>query len=84
MEMLKFKNYYGYTAVGGINNTNLPIMIVHSKDDKIINYDKESIISKSDLITNKNVEYLSESGKNHLDIIYSNDAIEYSDLYKFI
>lgn len=67
------------SAVDGINKSDTPVMIVHGEGDQMIGYDRSSIISKKDEITNPNVEYYTISGKysGHNSIFQSDDVNEY-------
>ena len=74
-----FKEYKDYNSVKGLNDSNVPALIIHGVDDKTILYDKDSIISRKDLITNPNVTYYTQEGLNaaHSNIIYSEESIRY-------
>lgn len=54
-------------------------MIIHGEDDQMIGYNRSSIISKKDEITNPNVEYYTISGKysGHNSIFQSEEVNEY-------
>ncbi len=76
-------SYFGentnLSAVDGINKSGIPVLIIHGEDDQMIGYDRSSIISKKNEITNPNVEYYTISGKysGHNSIFYSDSANEY-------
>lgn len=75
-----FGKYNALSAIDGINNTDTPILIVHGTGDETIGYDRSSIISKREKITNPNVEYMtiSEEGNNgHNSIFHSQTANAY-------
>jgi len=55
IEQIMFGNKAKLTAVDGINNTNIPIMIVQCSDDDIISADNTSIYAHRAKITNPNV-----------------------------
>ena len=63
----------------GINKSDIPVMIIHGEDDQMIGYNRSSIISKKDEITNPNVEYYTISGKysGHNSIFQSEEVNEY-------
>ena len=75
------------TAVDGINNTDIPILIIHGTKDEIIPFDGSSIIAHKDEITNPNVEYrvYDKDGKNnHGDMYLNYDAVPaYEERYKY-
>ncbi len=69
-------------AIDAINETNVPILIIHGTNDEVITYDGSSIISKIELITNKNVKTLSLDGERrngHDNLFRSIAAINYID-----
>lgn len=67
------------SAIDGINKSDIPVMIIHGEDDQMIGYNRSSIISKKDEITNPNVEYYTISGKysGHNSIFQSEEVNEY-------
>ncbi len=68
------------TALAGINKADVPVLIVHGTDDKVVEYDGSSIIAQRNRITNPNVEYLAmdEAGRNgHNSYFYATEANEY-------
>ncbi len=68
------------SAVDGINKSDVPVLIVHADNDPKITYKGASIISKSDLITNPNVEYFTFSEENrndHGSYLYSAECAKY-------
>lgn len=74
-----FGQYSGMTAVDGINKSNVPVLIIHGTDDGTIGYDKSSIISERENITNPNAQYLTIDGGGHNNIFYTAEALEYID-----
>lgn len=78
-------SYFGentnLSAIDGINKSDIPVLVIHGEDDQMIGYDRSSIISKQDEITNPNVEYYTISGKycGHNTIFHSDRANEYLD-----
>ncbi len=75
-----FGNDINLSAVGGINKSNAPVLIIHGKNDELIGFDSSSIISKSSEITNPNVEYYAIEGEysTHNGIFYTEAANEYT------
>ena len=61
------------------NDSNIPVLIAHGVDDKVIVFNKQSIISKKDEITNPHVSYYIGKGLQgeHTNILNSNEAIIY-------
>ena len=68
------------TAVGGINRTDTPVMIIQGDEDKEISYYGASIIAHQSEITNPNVSYKTCSAENHNghnDLFESDAASDY-------
>lgn len=75
-----FGNDADRTALDGINKSNVPVLIIHGIDDKVVEYGGSSIIAQRDRITNGNVEYLpmDEKGRDgHNSYFYSEAANQY-------
>jgi hypothetical protein len=74
-----FKDYVKYDVVKGINKSNIPVVVAHGVDDKIIVFDKQAIIAKQKEIKNNNVKYYIGKGLQgtHNGIMFSNAAIIY-------
>ncbi|WP_162300590.1 alpha/beta hydrolase family protein [Anaerosacchariphilus polymeriproducens] len=69
-----------FSAVNGINRSNVPVMIVHGDHDTRVLFNGSSIIAHEDKITNKNVRYLicsKEHHNGHGDFFYSDTALKY-------
>jgi len=56
---MRFGRFANLSAIDGINNRNVPIMIIHGTDDHLIAYNGASIIAQRDKITNPNVVFVS-------------------------
>lgn len=70
----------GLTAVDGINNVKIPVMIIHGSKDETVSYTGAGIIAHKDEITNPNVKYRTCSEKNqngHNNLYMSEAASEY-------
>lgn len=74
-----FKQYNDYNSTLGINSKNVPVMVFHGVDDKVIDYFTLSVISHKDEITNPNCKFFTTKGvfADHNDIMLSLDAILY-------
>lgn len=72
-----FGQYSGMTAVNGINKSDVPVLIIHGTEDGTIGYDKSSIISEKENITNPNAQYITLDGGGHNNIFYTKEALEY-------
>lgn len=77
LERNKFGKYLEYSAIDGINKSNLPTLVVHSVNDPIVSTDVESIMKRKDDITNPNVTYLNIYNHGHGDVFYTDDALLY-------
>ena len=70
----------GLSAVNGINQSGIPVMIIHGTGDEDISYTGASIISHQADITDPNVEYVtcSKEGQNgHKSLYRSEAAVKY-------
>ena len=78
-QKILFGDYIKYNGVVGINTPNIPVLIAHGIDDKIITYDAQSIVSHKDEITNPNVVYYTGYGihGDHNNIWHSTDSAIY-------
>ena len=74
-----FRDYVNYDAVKGINSSNIPVVVAHGIDDKVIVFDKQAIIRKQPEFTNDKVVYYIGKGYqgDHVDIMHSYNAIIY-------
>lgn len=77
-----FDDYLKYDAISGINRLTKPIFISNSTKDTVINYNRDSIMIHKDEITNPNVKYYLDETKNHLDLMYSDKAIDLQKMVK--
>ncbi len=74
-----FKKYANSSGVKGINSTDIPVVIAHGVDDKIISYTEQSVISHKKEITNPNVIYYDGLGVHgdHNNIWHSKESALY-------
>lgn len=77
----RFGSKTNMSAIDGINRSDTPIMIIHGKKDTMIGYDRSSIISKKNEITDPNAEYYTVDGKysSHNGIFHSERANAYRE-----
>lgn len=69
-------------AVDAINQSNIPVLIIHGTEDETVAYEGSSIISKLEDITNPNARSisLSEPGRNgHNNLFRSTASLDYID-----
>ncbi|MDR1867637.1 MAG: alpha/beta fold hydrolase [Treponema sp.] len=73
------------TAVDGINKSDLPVMVVHGKDDDTVSASKTSIYAHRGEITNPHVEIVykdGDYGTGHVNVFYSRERQDYADQCK--
>ena len=71
---VKFGSVMKFTAVDGINKANIPVMIVHSSDDRLVSDKSTAIYAYRDKITNPYVELVyfdGEEAAGHEFVFYS-------------
>ncbi len=78
-ERIKFGSTAGNTALEGINNVEVPVLIYHSDNDGTISLES-SVYAKREKYRNKNVEAFLTPSKGH-DPFLSYDAILYRQEY---
>ena len=78
-QKLLFGRYVDYDAVSGINKANIPTLIAHGVDDRVILLDSQSIASHASELKNGSVEYYIGKGLNgeHDSIWHSSAAVAY-------
>lgn len=70
------------SAVNGINNTDIPVLLVHGNKDEVISIDGEATVNFKDKIINPNVEYkiYKNEGNNTHNTIYQDiSATKYKE-----
>lgn len=72
-----FGKHSGLSAVGGINKSDVPVLVIHGTEDGTIGYGRSSIISEKEKITNPNARYLPLEGGGHNNIFYTEEALEH-------
>jgi pimeloyl-ACP methyl ester carboxylesterase len=83
MQRTRFGKTMKLTAVDGINKAGIPVMIVHSSDDKMIPSNTTSIYAHRDKITNPNARIIyldSEDAAGHEYVFCSKEKREYMKL----
>ena len=79
-QRILFGKIESLNAVDAINQSDIPVLIIHGTKDESVNYNGSSIISKMDDITNPNVRAISitEAERNgHNSFFRSTEAIKY-------
>ncbi len=79
---LLFGKIATFNGVDAINNSQVPVLIIHGTEDDTVLYEGSSIIARMDRITNTNVQFLSrtEPGRNgHNNLFRSDQALRYVD-----
>ena len=80
-QTMLFGDYTKYTAVAGINSTDVPVYIAHGKRDFVISFNHQSVISHKNEIRTKNVTYYigTNAQAGHNTILHSPRAIAYQE-----
>ena len=78
-QRILFKKYVDYSAVTGLNKRNIPAIIAHGVDDKVIRFNNLSIMSFREKIKNPSVAYYVGKGLNgsHDNIWHSKESAAY-------
>ena len=76
-----FGDYVNCSGVKGINDSGIPVFVAHGKEDLVISYAEQSVISKRKEITNPKVKYYVGEGKNdgHNTIWHSEASVLYQE-----
>jgi pimeloyl-ACP methyl ester carboxylesterase len=85
LEKQLFGDIANFTAVGGINKSNIPVMIVQCSNDDVVMPDSSSIYAHRGKITNPNAEIIYRDGENatgHEYIFCSKEQKAYIDWAK--
>lgn len=72
--------FSSYSAVDGINKSDIPVLVIHGDNDEVIKYYGASIIAQQGRIKNQNVEYYTfetEGKDTHNGYFHTSDYIEY-------
>lgn len=80
-QALLFKDYTKYTAVDGINSTDIPVYIAHGNRDAVIGFNHQSVIAHKNEIRKKGVTYYvgTDSQSGHNTVLHSPRAVAYQD-----
>lgn len=79
-QRLSFGKKLDITAVDGINKADIPVLLVHGKEDTTVRLDGSATFSLKEEIVNPKVQYLlweTERQNGHLDVLYRAGAKEY-------
>ena len=77
---MKFGRDYDLSAVDGINKADIPVLVIHGKNDRTVRYDSAAIINQRKRIKNKQVKYTVMKKKRmrgHNNYLFSKKAIKY-------
>lgn len=80
-EIKKFGRYADYVGVSGINGTNIPVLVIHGKADKMVPL-KCSIAAYKNRITNKAARVICLDGGTHELLNYDNVREEIMDFFQ--
>lgn len=74
-QYLVYGSDIGKSAVEGINNSDVPIIIINGTDDENVSYSGASLINSSGKITNPYVTYITAEGGLHLSLMRTEEAV---------
>ncbi|MDE6411902.1 MAG: alpha/beta hydrolase [Clostridia bacterium] len=76
-----FGSFSECSAVKGINAEDIPVVIAHGLNDKVISFGKQSVIAHKHEITNEKVSYYLGTGRSdgHDSVWHSSRAAEYKE-----
>lgn len=81
-ERLSFGEYATYDAVEAINHSDAHTLIIHGKNDAVVDYDGSAIIAKREAITHPDVQFITRDDANrddHNNLWRSEAAMLYFD-----
>lgn len=83
-QKILFGEYIKYSAVKGINSTDIPVYIAHGNRDFVISFGHQSVISHRNEIRKKNVTYYigTDAQAGHNTILHSLRAVAYQEKVK--
>lgn len=83
-QKILFRQYVNYNGVKGINSTDIPVIVAHGENDKIISFDGQSITAKRSEIINPNVSYYITRGLQggHDTLWHSERSAAYTEKVK--
>ena len=55
-QRIVFGKNYNLSAIDGINSCDVPVLVMHGKEDEVISYDGSSIIAQRSHITNPRIK----------------------------
>lgn len=79
-QRILFGEVASLNAVDAINQSDVPVLIIHGTEDEMVSYKESSIIAKIDRITNPKVRSISiseEDRNGHNNLFRSYEAIDY-------
>ena len=80
LETTAFPKHSAICAVDTLKNADTKALIIHSKDDSTVSYDKHFIKLKNALNGVDRVKFIGVDGKNH-NPNYTKDAVNYKDAF---
>ncbi len=79
-EKIKNPRCFDVCAIDTLKNTKANVLVIHSKDDPVVSYEKNFMAMKKALEYNDNISFLSVDGKRH-NPNYTKDAVRYKDAF---
>ncbi|MCL2400151.1 MAG: lysophospholipase [Defluviitaleaceae bacterium] len=69
-QRILFGDYAGLCAIEGINSADIPVKIIHGRDDNVVSYNGAGIIAHRERISNPNAVFVSRYYPNRSDHVY--------------
>lgn len=78
LEAMNNPEYFDICAVDSLSNTDSKVLIIHSRDDKTVSFEKHFEYLREALSDKPNIRFLAVDGKDH-NPNYTADAVEYKN-----
>lgn len=73
-------DYIDRDAVSALKATDAKVLILHSKDDKVVSFEKQFLVMKEALSDRSNITFAEVEGKGH-NPNYTKEAVAYKDAF---
>ena len=73
-------DFVGFCAEESLKKTNAKLLVIHSRDDSVVNFDLNFAHLEKELATRENTEFLIYEGKDH-NPNYTEDAVQYKNAF---
>ncbi|MBE5950070.1 MAG: alpha/beta fold hydrolase [Lachnospiraceae bacterium] len=79
-EKLTYPEYIESDAISALKKTDAKVLIIHSKDDKTVSFQKHFAVMQKKLGNRGNIRFLALDGKNH-NPNFTREAVVYKDAF---